>query len=675
MKPKRIGLFIYLVLASLIGYVFVACSSDEPSVESFDQDSPHLVNVSPGDSSADVPVNTAIYLSFDEAMYPSTINFTDEDDDCEGSLQLSADDFDSCVPLSQKSFSYSDDKMSFSVSPQSPLEASQKYRIRITTEVKDLALNPLEKEYDMKAGFMTGSASDSDPEGGGPVENAQYIYFGDENTEEFVISGGLEIVRAEDESDITGYNLYWGSSDSEKLVNSGPINSFLISDEYIEHYFDNVTIPEDATHFLAYAYNDSGESAVPVSQDIRDTVLKLVADINPSGPSNPHSFHVWNGKLYFSADGDTSTEGRELWEFDGVSYPSLVEDINPSAGSSMVIPQEMVEFNNKLYFNACEPTNGCELREYDGVSVKLVSDINSGPSPADGNPSQFLVFNNNLYFSACDNNAPANCELWYWDGSGSYPITPGTNLKLAANIASGTQSSGIEDMTKFNGLIYLTAWDDATSYGDEVWWYDGAPTAAVDTNYKALDIDPGIGDSNPSGITEYNGLLYFQAYSTTHGTEVWWYNGTTSTPIPGTDYDRLTDINPGSGMADPKDFVEYNGSLYFSANNGPDGTEFWQYDGTNTYMVADIEPSGSSNPSGFIEFNGMLLFSAWSSGNGTELYGYDNYGEDNYPFMIADINPGSGNSNPEFFTEFNGRLYFAANGGSEGTELWVFYSE
>ncbi len=660
MKLQHRSILTLLILIVIIGRVFIACSGDEPVIEAFDQDAPHLVMVSPEDSTTDVPVNMAILLSFDEAMVPSTIIFGTDETDCSGSLQLSKDDFLNCVPMSQENFSYSEDKKTFNVSPQSPLDGFSTYKIKITTSAKDLALNPLEQEFMMTYGFTTG------PGGGGPANNAQHIYFGDQNTKESEITGGLEVVRAEDESNITGYRLYWGSSDSERLTEEPPIDSFLVTDEDIEHYFENVTIPENATHFLVYSVNQSGVSATPLSMDIPDTVLKMVANINKTGSihANPHSFHVWNSKLYFSAD--NGVLGAELWEYDGISSPTLAADIWGGVNPSMTPIQKMLEFNSKLYFSACDITNGCELREYDGSSVTLVSDIDSGPT-------ELTLYDGKMYFGACD--GTNECELWFWDLTGTYPISPGANLGVVTDIVgSGPSNANIKELTVFNGKMYFSASDQdgLNNVGNEIWWYDGS-------SYASLNIRASSDSSSPEGITIYNNRLIFGADDGGFGREVWFYDGQTSpTPTWPGNYALVADIHTGSSTdhSDPKGFTVYNSKLYFSATNGTAGEELWVYDGSSTYMVADIEGGATgSMPSGFTEYKGMLLFSAKTSGYGTELYGYDNWGDYSYPFMIADINSGSSDSFPEFFTEFNERLYFAANGGTEGTELWVFYIE
>jgi ELWxxDGT repeat protein len=74
------------------------------------------------------------------------------------------------------------------------------------------------------------------------------------------------------------------------------------------------------------------------------------------------------------------------------------------------------------------------------------------------------------------------------------------------------------------------------------------------------------------------------------------------------------------GSSDPQFLTEVNGTLYFSANDGADGTELWKSDGTaaGTVMVKNINSSGSSDPQFLTEVNGNLYFSANDGANGTE---------------------------------------------------------
>ncbi|GAA4276581.1 ELWxxDGT repeat protein [Aquimarina mytili] len=167
-------------------------------------------------------------------------------------------------------------------------------------------------------------------------------------------------------------------------------------------------------------------------------------------------------------------------------------------------------------------------------------------------------------------------------------------------------------------------------------------------------------------ITEFNGKLYFLADDRIHGEELWVSDGTTA----GTHL--LADIRPGSYSSNPKDFVELNGKLYFSARGAHIGAELWETDGTpeGTQLVADINPQpGNGGVGNLTVFNNKLYFSANDGVNGVELWTSD--GTAAGTTMVKDIYPGSSNSYPNDFKIYNNKLYFEANDGVYGDELWV----
>jgi ELWxxDGT repeat protein len=106
--------------------------------------------------------------------------------------------------------------------------------------------------------------------------------------------------------------------------------------------------------------------------------------------------------------------------------------------------------------------------------------------------------------------------------------------------------------------------------------------------------------ASPSDFTEFNGALYFGADDGVHGNELWKTDGT----APGTV--MVKDINTAvaGASASPNAFTAFNGALYFSANDGVHGVELWKTDGTaaGTVMVKDINPTGDSGAFGFVVF-------------------------------------------------------------------------
>ncbi|MCH8048093.1 MAG: hypothetical protein IID44_30735 [Planctomycetes bacterium] len=161
-------------------------------------------------------------------------------------------------------------------------------------------------------------------------------------------------------------------------------------------------------------------------------------------------------------------------------------------------------------------------------------------------------------------------------------------------------------------------------------------------------------------------------------------------------------------------FVEFNGFVYFMADDGINGLELWRTDGTDagTELFADLEPgpegSGTTElkPSDERLFVMGSSFSLWvleasdsqadeileltlSRGfapsleniggvayfvNSHPLLGLEPWisdGTHEGTILLKDIVPGLGSStsNPEF-TGFDGFVYFFADDGILGTELW-----
>ena len=86
-------------------------------------------------------------------------------------------------------------------------------------------------------------------------------------------------------------------------------------------------------------------------------------------------------------------------------------------------------------------------------------------------------------------------------------------------------------------------------------------------------------------LTEFEGGLYFQANDPTFGTELWRSDGTDA----GTE--RLTDINPGPGNSLINALVVAGDNLFFRGDDGgPTGVELWEAHGGVTPPDPPVQP-------------------------------------------------------------------------------------
>ncbi len=103
---------------------------------------PAVVETSPEDGQSGVDFGAQITVTFSEAMKASTITTNTADTSCSGSVQLSRDDFATCVQMTEEPAS-SPDLTMWTVIPATLLESTASYKIRVTTDAQsgdDVAL-------------------------------------------------------------------------------------------------------------------------------------------------------------------------------------------------------------------------------------------------------------------------------------------------------------------------------------------------------------------------------------------------------------------------------------------------------------------------------------------------------------------------------------------------------
>ncbi|MEA2711374.1 MAG: hypothetical protein QOF78_3975, partial [Phycisphaerales bacterium] len=373
---------------------------------------------------------------------------------------------------------------------------------------------------------------------------------------------------------------------------------------------------------------------------------ELVKDLLPGPTSSwPSSFLSFNGTLLFWA-------GGRMWKSDGTEAGTTVIKELPEA---QPILDGIASVGAVAYYSLIDQVHGRELWRTDGTAegTYLLKDIN--PGSAGSTPNFFTRVGRTLFFRANDGNGLA---LWKTDGSASGTVKVAPVFPHVGRAAVGST------------FVF------AGSVGPEthLWRSDGTPEGT----YRIRD-DLRM-NSGYRMLGAINGYQYFAGSTAAQGIELWRTDGTSS----GTTL--VKDILPGTGSSSPgypdsgfSSWAAAAGSVVvFVANDGVHGREVWRTDGTasGTFLVKDIRPNTeSSNAQEFTSnggAGGTVFFRADDGVQGSELWQSD--GTAAGTFLVHDINAGSASATPSMPVTTGGASYFAATDAVHGRELWVMRS-
>ena len=362
------------------------------------------------------------------------------------------------------------------------------------------------------------------------------------------------------------------------------------------------------------------------------------------------NFHDVGAQLMFA--GFDEVHGRELWKSSGTTESTtLVKDINDQS-EDIRLYRNPIGFQNQTYFTTDEgiwQTDGT----IENTSLLLESESNFG----------LQALNDQLVYTA-DHPETKRRTIWLGDGTaeGSQPLLDSAE---AADLTIIFQ----QKQPQINGTLFFAG--RTNELGWELYKTDG--TAEGTTLIK--DINPGNGDGTfileEDNYLVLDNTLYFRAFTSLQGSELWKTDGTEAGTVP------VSDINP-FGNSSPRHFLEIDGTIYFSAEDGTSARELWKTDGTTngTVLVKDIFP-GDENDDGiasnaeFVNYQGTLFFAASDGEHGRELWKSD--GTEQGTVMVKDIYPNTNNfnrsSNPKSLTVYNDLLLFIAS-DSTGRKIW-----
>ncbi|MCI9846394.1 T9SS type A sorting domain-containing protein [Flavobacterium pectinovorum] len=359
--------------------------------------------------------------------------------------------------------------------------------------------------------------------------------------------------------------------------------------------------------------------------------ISLVKDINNgTGNSSPENLIVFNNKIYFGADDATGTNspgavdlGKELWVTDGTATgTTFVKDLRP--GSNNSTPTGFFSYNSNLYFSA-NAGSGNILFKTDGTESGTIATGNSFIF----NPIEFngLIY----YVNTVDSN-----RLYEFNGT--------TTVKVA-NVGTGAESVTGGIFMPFNNKIFCYMSYTTDALGLKLYAYD----PANDTFTLVKNITDYGNNAGISNFTVVGSELYFEA-----GAGILWKtDGTTAGTVA---------VTAAASLTGATSLFNWNGKLYFEADNGTSGDQLWVYDPAANTITNLSNITGDHNPSDYTVLNNYLYYSGQ---NGTLKYLYRTNGTiiERVDDTIFDI---------DNIAVLNGKLFFEGDNGTTGNELFTY---
>lgn len=318
-------------------------------------------------------------------------------------------------------------------------------------------------------------------------------------------------------------------------------------------------------NFKAYFAASSSNTLRSIySTEATQLTTQIAVPFNTGINSMIFTIDTLNGKLIFAAN--TLINGAELWVSDGTEAGTqLVKDIFTGSANGFDtlygrIKFSPVRFNNKIFFSAKNNTYNTEPWFSDGTSTGTLCLKEINPNGG-SNPSNFIVCNNNLYFTAHDGS-----EFGIYKSNGT--VNNADKVLSLGTHAPSTWYFYKDGLFYFDNTGMLKRFDVLNNTVE---------------NIKQFNSDP----YSTYRMYEYNEWLYLRAYGLDNH-ELWRTDGTTANTIQLLPQGAT---KPGN----PSQFIEFNGSLYFSANFDDSGMELWKLTDSTSMLPPTFQEVSRAN--------------------------------------------------------------------------------
>ena len=165
MYQKYENYFIKFFVLCVVFFPFLlSCSEDlstsEEKVESNIEENqddvpPFVLEIIPSDGAVQIELDTAIEIKFSEEINISKISINGGVHSCSGTIQVSGDNFTTCVKL--KSFeNHNHENQKLIIRAKDNFSSLTQYKVRVLSDIEDLVGNKMVNSISQQIGFQTG---------------------------------------------------------------------------------------------------------------------------------------------------------------------------------------------------------------------------------------------------------------------------------------------------------------------------------------------------------------------------------------------------------------------------------------------------------------------------------------------------------------------------------------